>query len=95
MAGGSLYLDRFVINGITVYVVESDPNGSLSADIGSVAFRKDAGNANLEYRNTDGGTTWVQAGGGNTDSSVLGVLSFSALTDITLPGPTSVDGTIV
>ena len=66
MGQGRIFVDSFVLNGIDYFTVTADPNGSLTAPIGSVAFRIDAGNASLEYRNTDGSTTWVAAGGGTT-----------------------------
>lgn len=64
MPGGKIYVDSFDLNGIRVFTVTSDPNGVLTAPIGSVAWRIDAGFSEIEYRNTDGGTTWVQTGAG-------------------------------
>jgi hypothetical protein len=69
--GGKIYVDRFDLNGITVFTVTSDPNGVLTAPIGSVAWRVDVGFAEIEYRNTDGGTTWVQAGGSGLDFTAV------------------------
>jgi len=100
MSGGTQYIDRFVLNGVEVFTVSSDPNGSLTAPKGSVAFRVDAGSSNLEYRNTSGsatGNTWAAGGGGGSSGPTwtrLALSHFSASSDIStnLTGAVSESG---
>jgi hypothetical protein len=64
MAGGKRFVDLLQVSTAEVIVVSADPNGVVTAPRGSVAYRKDAGSANLKYRNTSAaatGTTWVAA----------------------------------
>lgn len=49
------------IGDINVYNVTADPNGSLEAPIGSVAFESDTGNVKI-WLNADGGTLWENPG---------------------------------
>jgi len=84
MSGGTQYTDRLIMNGIEMFTVTSDPNGALNARRGSVAFRIDAGNANIEYRNTSAGntgTTWEVAGGGGLTWTQLALSNFSTNAD--------------
>ena len=59
---GKIYRTLLQVSTAEVLTVTSDPNGVVTAPRGSVAYRTDAGNANLKYRNTSAGatgTTWV------------------------------------
>lgn len=61
MATGTHYVDRIVLDTIWILKVTSDPNGSLEAPRGSVAYLSDG---TAKYRNTSSGatgTTWVSA----------------------------------
>lgn len=60
--GGKVYVDQIVLGTIVLFTVTSDPNGLVIAPRGSIAFRVDAGNANITYRNTSAsatGDTWT------------------------------------
>jgi len=57
--GGKLFWDTVVLGTIRMLQVTSDPNGSISAPRGSVAYKTDG---SAKYRNTSSGTTgttWV------------------------------------
>jgi hypothetical protein len=58
---------------VNMYQGTADPNGSVTAAIGSVYFRSGSGAQDLIYRNLDGGTTWIAVAGGG--SGVAGVLT--------------------
>ena len=46
-------------DGISLFFVDTNPDGVLQARKGSVAIRRDAGNIHV-YQNTDGVTAWCQ-----------------------------------
>jgi len=52
--------DVYGIKFASIYFIvgDGDPNGELTAPIGSVFFRKTAAAGNI-YKNTDGATAWA------------------------------------
>ena len=48
---------QMLFGGIRVLQVDANPNGSITAEKGSVAMETSGGTL---YQNTDGGTTWVE-----------------------------------
>ena len=61
MDAGHVFVDSIVLGSIEIITVAADPNGALTAPLGSVAYRTDVGNASIKYRNTDGSMTWAVA----------------------------------
>lgn len=61
------YNSIVTVDGVSLYDVNGDPNGVLTATRGSLAMQSDSANV---WQNTDGGTTWTSlAGGGGGDVS--------------------------
>ena len=64
---GRIFVELITIGSITIYTAAADPNGSLSATLGSIATRTDSA---AVYVNTDGATAWTQLGGGSAAAGV-------------------------
>lgn len=66
MSNGRIYTDRMTLNGVDFFAVTADPNGLLSAPIGSIATLKTASTIWV----CAGGTVWnlVYPSGGGTDT---------------------------
>lgn len=62
-----IYTSLITIGSVNIYTVSADPNGTLSAPIGSLAIQD---NSAVTYQNSDGATTWVVIGTGGSVSSV-------------------------
>ncbi len=77
-----IYTIVVTIGDISLYQVTGDPNGSLQATRGSVAF--DDSSPPKVWQNTDGATAWTDissgGGGGSTAPLVFGTGSLSAST---------------
>lgn len=56
-----IYTSVVSVGNINIYNVVADPNGVLTAPLGSLAVRSDTA---VTYQNTDGGTTWIVLGSG-------------------------------
>lgn len=61
-----IYTSVITVGTISIYQVNADPNGVLSASLGSLAVRNDTA---VTYQNTDGGTTWAVVGSGVVPST--------------------------
>lgn len=86
--------------GPTVTSGTGDPNGSITAPVGSVRLRSDT--AEL-YQNTDGATAWSQVGAASSQNPLKAVMTAAVavsntetvLTSFTLPQNTLTPGTVI
>lgn len=77
--GARIYTSVVTIGNVSIYQVNADPNGVLTASLGSIAIRSDAAPGNL-YQNSDGGTTWVPVGGGGGGEDLAATLVLGNIT---------------
>ncbi len=76
--GGRVYTDVVTIGNVSIYNVVVDPNGVLSAPLGSLAIQDTAGDPTT-WQNTNGGTAWSIVYERNTRRSVGPALSLGTL----------------